>query len=255
MSRLVYGLRPVEELLRSRREVALLYVAEAERSSPPSPALAQLATTAKQAGVAVTPRPRAELDALVEGKPHQGAVAVAGDFRYLEPEDLVARITARLDVPLVLVLDGVQDPQNLGALVRSAHVLGAHGVILPRDRAASVTAAVVKASAGATEHTAIAQCVNVTRTLEQLKAAGIWTVGAVADEAGATDPWQIDFTAPTAIVLGAEGKGLRPLVARTCDLRVRIPMAGQVASLNVAAAGAILLYEAARQRALAAVPA
>lgn len=248
MSRLVHGLRPALELLRSKREVALLYVVEGERS----PAIAELVEAARKAGVVVASRPRGELDALALGAPHQGVIAVAGDFRYLDPEELIAGITARLEVPLVLVLDGVQDPQNLGALVRSAHVLGAHGVIVPKDRAAQVTAAVVKASAGATEHTPVAQCVNVTRTLEQLKAAGIWTVGAVAE--GGDDPWRIDMTVPTALVLGAEGKGLRPLVARSCDLRVRIPMAGEVASLNVSAAGAILLYEAVRQRARGATP-
>ncbi len=245
MSRLVYGMRPVEELLRSRRDVAALYVAEGERS----PALKAIAEAARGKGLAVSPRPRQELDALSGGALHQGVVAVAGDFRYLDVEELVSAITARLEVPLLLVLDGVQDPQNLGALVRSAHVLGAHGLIVPRDRAAPVTPTVVKASAGATEHTPIAQCVNLTRALEQLKAAGIWTVGAIAEGGpDEVDPWGIDFTQPTAIVLGAEGRGLRPLVARTCDLRVRIPMAGQVASLNVGAAGAILLYEAARQR-------
>ena len=243
MSRLVYGIRPALELLRARREVALIYVVDGERT----PALESLVEAARSAGVTVTPRPRAELDALGDGALHQGVIAVAGDFHYLTAAELVAGITARLEVPLLLVLDGVQDPQNLGALVRSAHVLGAHGLIVPKDRAAQVTASVVKASAGATEHTPIASCVNVARTLGELKEAGIWTVGAVAEDG--EDPWRIDLTAPTAIVLGAEAKGLRPLVARSCDLRVRIPMAGQVASLNVSAAGAILLYEAVRQRA------
>jgi len=244
VSRIVYGVRPVGELVRSRREVAALYLAEGERSRE---ALA-VAEAARASGVPVAPRPRAELDALTDGKAHQGIVAVAGDYHALEVEELLSRVTAKLATPLLLVLDSVQDPQNLGALIRSAHVLGADGVIVPRDRAAQVTAAVVKASAGATEHTAIASCTNVARTLEQLKEAGVWTVGAVAEGGDAVEPRRVDFTQASAIVLGAEGRGLRPLVARTCDLRVSIPMAGRVASLNVAAAGAILLYEAARQR-------
>jgi 23S rRNA (guanosine2251-2'-O)-methyltransferase len=240
---LVYGLRPVEELLRSQREVAVIYLVEGERSA----ALSAIATSATAAGVQVTARARLALDALSGGKPHQGVVAVAGDFPYLEPLDLVARATEKLEVPLLLVLDGVQDPQNLGALVRSAHVLGAHGVVVPRDRAAQVTSSVVRASAGATEHTAIARCANLARTLEELKAAGVWTVGALAD--GGEDPWRLDLTVPLAVVLGAEGTGLRPLVVRGCDLLVRIPMVGRVASLNVGSAGAILLYEVMRQRA------
>jgi 23S rRNA (guanosine2251-2'-O)-methyltransferase len=243
MSRLVYGLRPVEELLRSKREIAVVYLLEGDRS----PALQAIAAEARAANLTVMPRARAALDALVGGKPHQGAVAVAGDFPYLEPLDVVSRATEKLEVPLLLVLDGVQDPQNLGALVRSAHVLGAHGVIMPKDRAVQVTPAVVKASAGATEHTPIARCANLARTLEELKGAGVWTVGALAD--GGEDPWRLDLTVPIALVLGAEGTGLRPLVVRGCDLLVKIPMVGRVASLNVAAAGAILLYEVMRQRA------
>jgi 23S rRNA (guanosine2251-2'-O)-methyltransferase len=177
-------------------------------------------------------------------------VAIAGAFRYRELDELVALAAAAGEPPLLLVLDGVQDPQNLGALVRSAHVLGAHGVVVPKDRAAHVTPSVVKASAGATEHVAIALVTNLARALEELKAAGVWTVGAVVEPGGdeGAAPWEVDLAAPTALVLGAEGAGVRPLVARGCDLRVRIPMAGRVASLNVAAAGAILLYEAARQR-------
>jgi 23S rRNA (guanosine2251-2'-O)-methyltransferase len=148
---------------------------------------------------------------------------------------------------LVLVLDGIQDPQNFGALVRTAHVVGVDGIVIPRDRQVAVTAAVVKASAGATEHAKIALVTNVARTLEELKAAGLWICGAVAQDGEA--PWKIDMKVPLALVLGAEGKGIRPLVLRGCDLLVRIPMIGKVASLNVGAAGAMLLYEAARQRA------
>ena len=149
--------------------------------------------------------------------------------------------------PLILVLDSVQDPQNLGALVRTAHVSGVHGIVIPKDRAVGVTPAVVKTAAGATEHVKIATVVNIARALEELKEAHVWVAGAVA-AGGSKAPWEIDFRVPIALVLGAEGKGIRPLVLRGCDLLVKIPMFGKVASLNVGAAGAMLLYEVARQR-------
>lgn len=244
--RLVHGLRPVEELLRARRPIAALYHVEGE----PQAALVRLLEAARAGGIKVEARARGEMDALCSGGLHQGVIAVVGDYEYVDPRDVVGAALDRGEAPLVLVLDEVQDPQNLGALCRSAHILGAHGLVIPRHRAAQVTPAVVKASAGATEHTKIALCTNVTREIEALKAQGVWTVAAVAE--GGEPPWAIDFTAPTAIVLGSEGRGVRPLVARSCDLRVRIPMVGHVASLNVSAAGAILLYEARRQRDVAA---
>jgi 23S rRNA (guanosine2251-2'-O)-methyltransferase len=179
---------------------------------------------------------------MAEGKPHQGVVATSGEFEYWAIEDILAQKPT-----LLLVLDGVQDPQNLGALVRSANVLGVDGVIVPKDRAAQVTATVVKASAGATEHTRIAQVTNISRALEQIREAEIWIVGTAVE--GTSWPWQVDFKLPTAIVLGSEGKGMRPLVREHCDVLCKIPMHGQVESLNVSASGAILLYEVTRQRA------
>jgi 23S rRNA (guanosine2251-2'-O)-methyltransferase len=144
------------------------------------------------------------------------------------------------------VLDGVTDPQNLGALARSAHALGAHGLVVPKDRAAGVTPAAFKAAAGALEHIPVARVTNVSRALEDLKERGVWTVALAAD--GDRDLREVDLTSPIALVLGSEGKGVRPLVRKTCDHVARIPMAGRVGSLNVGAAGAIALYEVARQR-------
>jgi 23S rRNA (guanosine2251-2'-O)-methyltransferase len=198
------------------------------------------------------PRPRAGLDELAKGGVHQGVVAVVGEYNYAQLDELLALAKKSGRPPLVLVLDSVQDPQNLGALVRTAHVVGAHGVVIPKDRAVGVTPAVVKASAGATEHVRIATVTNVARALEELKEAGLWIAGAVA-AGDSKAPWEIDFTVPIALVLGAEGKGIRPLVQRGCDLLVQIPMEGEVASLNVGAAGAMLLYEIVRQRAVAAL--
>ena len=245
MSRIVYGVRPVEEALKAKR-VQTLFVAdglEDERGQSGRGVL----DAAKQAGVQPVSQPRAALDSLCKGGVHQGVVAVTGEYPYASVEEILHASMKSGRAPLVLVLDGVQDPQNLGALVRTAHVVGADGIVIPRDRAVQVTPTVVKASAGATEHTRIAIVTNVSRTLEELKAGGLWTCGAVATEA--PTPWKTDFTVPLALVLGAEGKGIRPLVQKSCDLLVRIPMTGQVASLNVGAAGAMLLYEVTRQRA------
>jgi 23S rRNA (guanosine2251-2'-O)-methyltransferase len=242
VSRRVYGVHPVEEAIKSAR-VHALFLSE-ERG----PAHASLVKLAHERGLTPLYRPRAALDALVPGCQHQGAVALAGDYVYAELEQILHAAQPAERAPLVLVLDRIQDPQNLGALVRSAHVAGVDGVVIPRDHAAAVTHTVVKASAGATEHTRIARVTNVARTLEELKAAGLWVVGATA-AGDAKPPWEVDLTVPVAIVLGAEGKGVRPLVLRGCDLRVQVPMIGRVASYNVSAAGAMLLYETLRQRA------
>jgi 23S rRNA (guanosine2251-2'-O)-methyltransferase len=242
MARVVYGVHPVREALRSGR-VQALFVAEGEAGV----ALKEILDAARAANVQAIPRVRTQLDALAHGGVHQGAVAIVGEYNYAQLDEIVqlAKRTGR--PPLILVLDSVQDPQNLGALVRTAHVCGVHGVVIPKDRAVGVTPTVVKAAAGATEHVKIATVVNIARALEELKEAEVWIAGAVA-AGGSKAPWETDFTVPIAIVLGAEGKGIRPLVLRGCDLLVKIPMFGKVASLNVGAAGAMLLYEVVRQR-------
>jgi 23S rRNA (guanosine2251-2'-O)-methyltransferase len=185
-----------------------------------------------------------DLDRRARGGVHQGVGAELAEFKYLELPDLLERIDGK---PFLLVLDGVTDPQNLGALVRSAHALGAHGVVVPKDRAAGVTPAVTKAAAGALEHCPIVRVTNLSRALEEMKEAGIWTVALAAE--GEQALGDIDLSTPIALVMGSEGSGVRPLVRKTCDHVARIPMYGNVGSLNVAAAGAIALYEVARQRA------
>jgi 23S rRNA (guanosine2251-2'-O)-methyltransferase len=176
-------------------------------------------------------------------------IALCGAYQYADNVDALLN-RAGEQAPLLLVLDGVTDPQNLGALVRSTYVLGGHGVVVPKDRAAAVTPTAVKAAAGATELLPIALVPNLVRAMEELAQRGVWLVAAVAPGQGGQPPWAIDLTQPSAFVLGSEGKGLRPLVRKTCELRVEIPMQSGLhgASLNVAAAGAVLLYEALRQR-------
>jgi 23S rRNA (guanosine2251-2'-O)-methyltransferase len=245
MKRLVYGLNPVRELVSARPQaVSVVYLAPGAAG----PGAKQLVDLCKNRRVSYEERERHELDALTgEAARHQGVVAITGEFVYAELADVLDQIDAGARPALLVVLDSVQDPQNLGAVIRSAQVLGAHAVVIGKDRAAPVTPAAVKASAGATEHLPVVRVTNVARAIDELKEHGLWTVAAVMSQE-APMPRDVDLKGPIALVLGAEGKGLRPLVERTCDLKVRIPMEGKVASLNVSAAAAILLYEAARQR-------
>ena len=251
--RVVFGIGPVRELLAGGRqpvvEVWLSRVRAQRGARGARDPVAELDELAQRRGVPVSIREPGDLDrAAGTGAHHQGAVAVAGPYRYADLEDVAARARDAGSAGLVVILDGVTDPHNLGAVARSAWLFGAHGLVLPRDRSAQVTAAATKASAGATEHLAIAQVPNVARALDQLKESGLWTA-AVASGPGTQPLWQLDASAPLGLVLGAEGSGIRPLVARSCDLRVEIPMARRaVGSFNVSVAAGIALYEIARQR-------
>jgi 23S rRNA (guanosine2251-2'-O)-methyltransferase len=241
--RVLYGVNPVRELLRSEAEVAELWLAEGGTRGA---AFAELERLARRADAKVRTAPRAKLDRLAGTDRHQGVVAVVADFRYAELDELLAAAQASGRPALLVVLDGVEDPHNLGAIIRSAHALGAHGIVIPKDRAVGVTPAVAKASAGAVERCKIARVTNVAQCLGALKEAGIWSVALAAD---ADRPLAaMDLKGPTALVLGSEGEGLRPLVRKTCDLAANIPMTGDIDSLSVSASAAVALYEAARQR-------
>lgn len=245
MSRYVYGLRPVLEALRARpEEIEHLYVSQGE---VPSRQAGEIFSRAREAGVRVQKLPRERLGAMAEGGVHQGVVAALREFRYSELPDLLGVARERKEPALVVVLDGIQDPHNLGAIIRSAHALGAHGVVIAKDRAAQVTGAVTKAAAGATEHTPLARVTNLSRALEELKEAGLWV--AAADPGSDQVIWDARLDGPLALVVGAEGPGVRENVLKHCDLKVRIPMAGALASLNASVSAAVLLYEVARQRA------
>jgi 23S rRNA (guanosine2251-2'-O)-methyltransferase len=171
---------------------------------------------------------------------------VVADFAYAELEDVLAAAKESGRPPLLVVLDGIEDPHNLGAIIRSAHALGAHGVVIPKDRAAGVTPTVAKAAAGALERCPVARVTNVAQAIEALKEAGVWSVALAMD--GEAPLGRVDLRGPTALVMGSEGEGLRPLVRRTCDHSARIPMLGELDSLSVSASAAIALYEVARQR-------
>jgi len=234
---LIYGLNPVLEALRAGRAVAVRMLAsDRER-------LRELRQLAESIGVPVRSVEVAELDRLARGGVHQG---VAAELRHAEeytPEELIA---AASGPPLLVVLDGIEDPHNLGAILRSVDAAGADGVIRQTRHAARLDGAAAKASAGAVAHVKIAEVVNISRAIGELKDAGVWTIGLDGEAEERYD--QIDLTLPTAIVLGAEGQGLRRLVRESCDRLVSIPMRGHVSSLNVSVAAAVVLFEAARQR-------
>jgi 23S rRNA (guanosine2251-2'-O)-methyltransferase len=206
-------------------------------------------TLARQAGIRCGRTPRAALTALAGTSHHQGVVARVAARAYESLDDLLAVPRRRREPALFLALDQVQDPGNLGNLLRTAEALGVHGAILLRNQAAGLTPGALRSAAGALEHLAVARVGNLAQTLELLKREGTWIVGAVAGGPGAVPPWTLDLRGPLTLVLGSEARGLRPLVARTCDALTAIPQTGRVASLNVAAAGAALLYDVRRQRA------
>jgi 23S rRNA (guanosine2251-2'-O)-methyltransferase len=242
--RVVFGVHPVEEVCRARpREVAVVYVAEGHRAGEIDRAIA----IARDRGISVQLRPRAHIAELAgRASTHQGIAAVVGGYRYASIADMIERARAAGEPPLLVLLDGVTDPHNLGAVVRSAEVLGAHGVILPERAAAPVSGAAVKASAGATERFLIAQVPRLLATIDDLRGQGLRVLGATAQKG---EPIQsVALDGPVAFVLGSEGRGTREAVARRCDGLVQVPQRGLVASLNVSVAGAILLYEAMRQR-------
>jgi 23S rRNA (guanosine2251-2'-O)-methyltransferase len=238
----LYGLHPVEEAIRSgSRQLDHVSVARERRDDR----LERLMELCRTAGIRVALEPRDQLTRLARTDAHQGVLAVVRERRFLGIEDLLVPGEAGQH-RFFLALDGIEDPHNLGALLRTADGAGIDGVILPERRSAPVTATVAKTSAGASEHVRIARVTNLVRALEQMKQKHVWVLG--LDERGTPDYTEFDFQTDCVLVLGREGAGLHDLVKRTCDYLLRIPMAGQVSSLNVSVAGAIVMYEAIRQR-------
>jgi len=237
----IYGIHPVEELLLTVPEKVLKIFCE----DPSATKFAEIRKIAESHGMKFVHADADELDRIAEDGNHQGVVVHTTPFEY-DSLDNILRMNANESRACVMVLDQIQDPQNLGAIIRSAVALGVTGIIIPKRRAASVTPAVVRASAGQALKVRVAIVTNIAQTLEKLKKDGWWTVGAAAGEQS-TDLWKIDFDMKTALVMGSEHQGLRRLVAEKCDFQVRIPMASGVDSLNVASAASIMLYEVRRQ--------
>jgi len=238
---LLYGLHAVREALRSgARPLLRLLVVRQDRQ------FADLVRLARSAGIPVHVEPRPVLDRLVPDGRHQGVVGLVASKRYADLKEILAYARERGEPPFLVILDGVEDPHNLGAVLRTAEAAGVHGLFIPERRAVGLTASVAKVSAGALEHLQVARVANVSRLIESLQAEGVWVYGLDADS---QKPYTaLDLRGPLALVLGGEGKGVRPGVLEKCDERVRIPMLGQVSSLNVSAAAAIVMLEAVRQR-------
>jgi 23S rRNA (guanosine2251-2'-O)-methyltransferase len=237
----IYGINSVTEALKARGRAFQWVGMTKERNDI---RLQRLIEDCRRLSIPVRFMQRTELDHMAGTAAHQGVVAVTGAKQYNDLNDVIE--AKRGKYSLLVVLDGVEDPHNLGAIMRTADAAGANGVIIPERRAASVTGTVTKASAGASEHLPIARVTNIARTVEELKDSNVWTVG--LDERGKQIYDEIDYNMDCALVLGAEGKGLHDLVKKKCDFLVSIPMLGKVPSLNVSVAGGIVLYEIMRQR-------
>lgn len=239
---ILYGVNPVREALRGNRRAFELFV----QTSGSDHRIAKLVALAEEKGIPVRRRDRADLERLAGNSHHQGLVLRVAPFAYTDLDDFLSSQNTADVALFLLMLDGIQDPQNLGGLIRSAACAGAQAVIIPRDRACGVTPVVEKASAGAVETLPVIQVTNLVQALERLKQAGCWAYG-LAGEAD-KDIYQTDLRGNLVLVIGSEGEGMRPLVRKQCDGLLAIPHYGGVASLNASVAGGIVLFEAARQR-------
>lgn len=227
----IAGVHPVREALRAGRTLDKVVIAKGAGG----PKLQEIIDLCRQNGVPVRFESRESLDRASRSAVHQGVIAFGAEKKFSSPDDVVG------SAQCLVLLDGVEDPHNLGAIIRTAHAAGAGGIVIPERRAAGLTETVTKASAGAIEHLPVVRVANVRQELERLKSRGYWIYG--LDERGTEDYDQVEYTAPTAFVLGGEGKGLHEHVRKQCDFLVRIPMAGAIASLNVSVAAGVVLFE------------
>lgn len=239
---LIEGRNAVTEALRAGTPIDKIFIARGETDKT----LGHIASTARAAGVVVVEADRRKLDYMSATKAHQGVIALAAVREYASVEDILSAARERGEAPLLVVCDEISDPHNLGAIIRTAECVGAHGVIIPKRRSAGLTAVVDKTSAGALEHMAVARVPNLVSAIETLKKNGLWIYGTAAE--GSNELWKTDLTGPACIVIGSEGAGISRLVREKCDFLVSIPLRGQISSLNASAAAAVLLYEALRQR-------
>jgi 23S rRNA (guanosine2251-2'-O)-methyltransferase len=239
---IIAGRQPVTEALKGGTLIEKIVILFGVKG-PPIEKIKQLA---KQNRVPVTEVGKQRFRELVSDTTTQGVVAIVGTKKYVELEDILAKAAAKAEVPFVIVLDEIQDPQNLGALIRTAECAGAHGIVIPKHSAASVNQTVAKTSAGASEYMLVAKVTNIAVTLEELKEKGFWVVG--TDSEGGKDYALLDYSSPIALVIGNEGSGIRKLVKEKCDFLAKIPLFGNVESLNASVAGALVMYEVVRKR-------
>lgn len=242
MGEVLAGRQAVREALKAGRPLHKILIAEGAKGG----LLNEIQSLAKERGIPVLKVERRALNRLAEAIPHQGVVALAAAKEYVELEDLIRAAQDKEEPAFLVMLDGVEDPQNMGAILRLADACGVQGVIIPKRRSVGLSAAVARASAGALEYVPVARVNNLRQAVETLKEAGMWIIGAEGD--GETLAFDADFTVPLVLILGGEGKGLSPLLRKHCDTVVRLPLLGHVTSLNVATAAAVLFYEVVRQR-------
>ena len=238
----VEGRNAVIELLKSDRTVNKIMVARGDRQG----SINEILKLAKQNRIIVTEVDRNKLDTLSETKHHQGVIAFVAPIEYKDVDYILNVAKERGEEPFILIADEIEDPHNLGALIRSAEVAGCHGVIIPKRRAVAVTEVVSKVSVGATEYMPIARVNNINDTIRELKDKGVWIVG--TDGSADTIYYKQDLTGPIAIVVGSEGRGMNKLPMKNCDFLVKIPMIGKITSLNASVSGGIVLFEALKQR-------
>lgn len=238
---ILYGLHAVREAIKAgHRQLQKVLVLRTDKQ------FTDLIQLARSRSIPVHVQPLSSLDRLVPGGKHQGVVAFVAAQAYQSEEQILARATERSEAPLVVILDGVEDPHNLGAVLRTAEGAGAHGVFIPERRAAGLTSVVAKASAGAIDYIPVARMTNISRLLDSLKTAGIWIYGVTPSAKQVFT--EVDLRGPVGLVFGGEGSGIRPGVLQHCDETIRIPMKGQIQSLNVSASAAVVLFEVVRQR-------
>ena len=237
----IEGRQAVLEALKSGREVERLYIRDGAHDS----AIESIKREAKKRRVEIRFVEKEVLDKMSVLKAHQGVIAHVASFDYAEVDDILALASKKGEDPFIFILDGIEDPHNLGAIIRTANVCGAHGVIIPKNRSASLNATVVKSSAGAVNHTPVARVTNLKRTMEDLKEQGLWFVCADMD---GKPMYELDLKGPVGLVIGSEGEGVSRLVKEHCDMSAAIPMYGEISSLNASVAAAVLAYEAVRQR-------
>lgn len=243
MEEYIAGKHSVTEALRSGRTIHKIWIADNAQKHLTQPIIAE----AKKAGVIVQTVDKRKLDQMAEGVQHQGVVAQVAAYGYVEVDDILARAEVKGETPFLLILDEIEDPHNLGSILRTADCTGVHGVIIPKRRSVGLTATVSKTSAGAVEYVPVARVTNLAQTMEQLKERGVWLVG--TDVSATQDLYETDlFTMPLALVIGNESKGMGRLVKQTCDALLKLPMAGQINSLNASVAAGIFMYEVVRRR-------
>lgn len=236
------GRNAVTEALKSSRGINKLWIASGDREG----SVAEIAALAKERGIVVQYVERAKIEALAGGHRHQGVLAYVAPVPYAELEDILKAAEAKGEAPFLVLLDELEDPHNLGALLRTADATGVHGILIPKRRSVSLNATVAKTSAGAVEYVPVARIGNIAQTLKKLKEKGFWVAGADMD--GEKAYYEADLTGPLVLVVGSEGKGMSRLTKEACDFIVRMPMVGRINSLNASVAGSILMYESMRQR-------